>query len=147
MKDWAAVIAATIAAIASILTLFLNTKLAFGRERRQALWNKELERFSELEEQAGNLVEEILTYSFRGDDRKQEFYNRLLAFHKLVGRFRRYPDVAQAIRKLHNVSGWFVETDMKHDSKEEYEKSRIEIDETYKELITACDVATNRPKI
>jgi hypothetical protein len=53
LKDWVSVIAAIIAALASIATLVLSTTLTFRREQRKLLWEQELSRFLELEEAAG----------------------------------------------------------------------------------------------
>jgi hypothetical protein len=61
--------AAVIALLGSILSLFISTRLAIQKERRQLLWAKELGRFFELEELAGDLVEELVSYRSAPDDR------------------------------------------------------------------------------
>jgi len=49
--------AAIISLLGSILSLYIGTSLAVRKERRQLLWSSELDRFFQLEELAGELVE------------------------------------------------------------------------------------------
>ena len=94
LKDWGSVIAALVAALASIATLVLSTVLTFRREQRKALWEQELRRFLELEEAAGRLTEELSTYELRGSpDGEQNFWSQFNWLKVATGRFRRYPGV------------------------------------------------------
>ena len=146
IKEYGTVIAASIAAIASIITLALNTRLTLNREKRRALWDKELERFVELEEVAGKITEDLMSHRCREEDDKEVFYQHMQYLRVAAGRFRRYPAVAQSIRCLSHDAGWYFGKDMKHESKEEYEEARNNLLESYSSLIKACDEALGRPK-
>ena len=104
----ATVIAAGIAAVASVTTLFLNTKLSESREKRRLLWERELERFFELEEAAGRLVQDLLAFRFNDADAREVAEEKREFLHAAGGRFRRYPDVAGALGELHHCSGWYI---------------------------------------
>jgi hypothetical protein len=93
----ATLVAAAIAALASIFTLLISSRLTSRRERRQFILNKEIERFFVLEEVAGELLELV------GNDRSFEtkleaLVDRLEQIELIGGRFARYPRVNQATR-------------------------------------------------
>lgn len=50
LKDYAAIIVACVAAAVSIVNLFWSAHLNEGREQRKVLWERELNRFSEIED-------------------------------------------------------------------------------------------------
>ncbi len=127
--------AALIALAGSILSLFISTRLAVLKERRQLLWSKELDRFFQLEELAGDLVEFLGAYRPIPDDRTESF-QRFDALERAAGRFGRYPEVRQAIRDLHNVLGRMFAA--KRDS-EDNREIRQELDPAYRKLLRACD--------
>ena len=56
-------LAAVIAALTSIGSLLLNTRLAIRKEQRMLVWEKELDRLTELEEMAGIAQELALSYA------------------------------------------------------------------------------------
>ena len=62
-KEEVTLIAALIAALTSVITLGLNSRLAVLREKRMLIWQKELERLYELEEKAGIAQELALSYA------------------------------------------------------------------------------------
>lgn len=142
----ATVIAASIAAVASVATLILNALLATTREKRKALWEKELERFFELEEKAGQLTEDLFSYRCRSDDEKKDFYANSQYLRDMVGRFLRYEEVANALRKFNQCANWYFSQDMKHESKKEFEDARRDLEDSHKGLLIACDRAIGRPK-
>jgi beta-phosphoglucomutase-like phosphatase (HAD superfamily) len=145
MKEYAAIIAASIAAVASIVTLLLNTKLTINREKRKALWDKEIDKFMELEEVAGQITEDLLSYRCRDEKEKQSYFEKAAYLRIAAGRFRRYPEVLQALRELNHSVGWYFSQDTKHESKEEYEQARSELENAFAALVTACDKAIGRP--
>lgn len=135
--------ASIIALLGSLLSLFVGSRLVLQRERRQLLWSKELDRFLELEELAGTLVEEIGSYKPVPTDRA-ELVAQFDSLHRSAGQFARYPAVRQAVRDLHNVLGrLFV---AKRDSEDDREV-RGELEPAYRSLIDACDKATGRGAI
>lgn len=134
-SDIATLIAAILALAGSILSLFISTQLAVWKERRQLLWSKELDRFFELEELAGELVEFMGSYRAIPDDRT-ELAEKMESLERSAGRFSRYPEVRQAIRDLHNTLSRMFEA--KRDRKGGREV-RKELDPTYRRLLAACD--------
>lgn len=137
-------ITATIAAVASIISIFVNVYLTSTVERRNRLWNKELDRFSELEEKVGILVEDLMAFNCRTDIEQSNFYERMQTLRTTAGRFRRYPEVMKSLRKLSNNAGWYFSQDMKHETKEEFCKIRDNLEESYQELLKAIDQVVKR---
>ena len=132
--------AAVIALLGSVLSLLISTSLAVHKERRQLLWSKELDRLFELEEMAGELVEELGSHrQFPADP--TAMMNKLWALELAAGRFGRYPDVRQAIRSLTNVlHRMFVSKRDQADS----ERVRAELEPAYQKLLKACDNVVGR---
>ena len=132
--------AAIIALAGSLLSLFISTRLAIRKERRQLLWSKELDRFMDLEELAGELVEYMGSYRPIPGDRT-ELAGRLDALERSAGQFARYPGVRQAIRDLHNtLNRMFV---AKRDDRDDREV-RKELDPAYRKLLAECDSVLQR---
>jgi hypothetical protein len=70
LRDYTAIVVACVAASVSIVSLVWSTRLNEGRDRRKVLWERELNRFSELEDTAGCLVEDLLSYNIRSDQER-----------------------------------------------------------------------------
>lgn len=133
--------AASIAAAASVITLFLNSRLTVNRERRLQLWQKELDRFFELEELAGRLTQQLGGHDSienRGKELSQELEQLKIA----AGRFRRYPEVREQILDLHNI---LMELLWLKQEKEDYRSTQHKLEPQYRKLLRACDGATKRP--
>lgn len=88
-------VAALIAALTSVVTLGLNARLALLRERRMLLWQKELERLTEVEEWAGIAQEVSLSYA-SPQVLEAEFKPIHDKLRLAAGRFGRYPKLAAA---------------------------------------------------
>ncbi|TKV69148.1 hypothetical protein FDP08_14120 [Marinobacter panjinensis] len=142
MSEVITLIAALIAVVGSIISLFISTKLAIHKERRQILWAKELERFFGLEEQAGELVEFAGGYRSLPEDRSK-LGAQLDNLADSAGRFARYPEVRQAIRDLHNTLGRAL--DMKQGESPDREV-RAELGPAYQKLLSACDEVLQRER-
>ena len=142
----ATVIAASIAAAASVATLILNALLTSTREKRKVLWERELERFFELEEKSGQLAEDLFGYRCRSEDERREFYANARYLRDMVGRFLRYGEVSKALREFIHSANWYFSQDMKHESQKEFEEARNDLEQSHKRLLTACDRAIGRPK-
>src|SRR5438309_2650473 len=93
-------IASGITLAGSLLTVMWATALALRKERRQLLWSKLLDRFFALEEQAGQLVEELSSY--RNLD-QAKIASSFEEFRQAAGRFARYDNVRRAILDLQNT--------------------------------------------
>lgn len=139
LKDYAAIIVACVAAAVSIVNLVWSTYLNEGRERRKVLWEKELSRFSELEDTAGRLVEDLLSFNIRSDEDRSTAQEKLQILRSATGRFLRYPAIASALREVTHSAGWYISQDMKHDTKAEYEEARNDVTTSFGKLITAID--------
>ena len=146
LKDYVAVIAAVIAAIASMATLVLNTVLTFRREQRKSLWEQELARFLELEEAAGKLTEELSTYELRiSPEGQANFWKQYNWMKAATGRFRRYSAVHEALREFHLCAAAFYQVDKRTGQPKEYDEKGERLEAAYKALLKASDEATNRP--
>ena len=121
-KEEITLIAALIAALTSIITLGLNTRLALLREKRMLLWEKELERLSELEEKAGIAQEIALSYA-SAEVMEKEFPPLHDELRHMAGKFGRYPELAKSIRELNHACAVTVAEKVKNgDSLEWAEK-------------------------
>ncbi|MEF8756380.1 MAG: hypothetical protein V5B60_20980 [Accumulibacter sp.] len=139
LKDYTAIVVACLAAAVSLVNLAWTTRLTERRERRKVVWERELARFSELEDIAGRLVEDLLRFNIREDGERQSAYQKLQYIREATGRFLRYEKVARALRDLEHAAGWYISQDMKHETSEEYKKARSDVSESFKGLILACD--------
>lgn len=125
----------------SLLTVMWATMLALRKERRQLLWSKLLDRFFALEEQAGQLVEELSSY--RNLD-QAKIASSLEEFRHAAGRFARYDSVRRAILELQNtIERMYV---AKRDRDDE-RLLRSELDVNLKKLLKACDEIIKRDKL
>lgn len=135
-------IAAIIAALTSVVTLWLNARLAILKEKRLLLWQQELERIIELEEIAGVAQELALSYA-SPEVLDREFSPLHDKLRHSAGRFGRYPGLATALRELNHACAVTVAEKVKYgDSREWQEK----IAPAYKTFLEECDVITQREK-
>ncbi len=134
--------AAVIALLGSVLSLYISTRLAVQKERRQLLWSKELDRFFELEQLAGELVEELGSYRPIPEDRTS-LESRFQALELAAGRFGRYPGVRQAIRDLHNTLGRMFAAKRDHDDDRSV---RTDLEPAFRKLLAACDDVVGRER-
>lgn len=144
IKDYLIFAAAAIAAIASVASIFITISLSSKKERENKLWTMELERFFLLEEKVGILVESLMVFRCREDEEKQNYYEMQQYLASAIGRFRRYPNVLQALRLVQNDAGWYFSQDMKHDSRASYDEARSNLEESYQKFIKACDEVLQR---
>jgi hypothetical protein len=139
LKDYAAIVVACVAALVSIVSLVWSTRLNEGRDRRKVLWERELNRFSELEDTAGRLVEDLLSYNIRTDQERTAVLEKLQVLRGATGRFLRYPEIASALRDVSQSAGWYISQDMKHESKAEFEEAKNDVTVSFGKLIAAID--------
>lgn len=138
----ATVVGGAIATVASIVTQVVSSRLASTRERRLIVWRKEVDRFFELEQLAGDLVEELGGYQPIAED-CSNLAIRFSAFESSAGHFGRYPKVRQAIRDLHNVLGRMLYAKGGHADDREIRK---ELEPSFRALLDACDEVVEREK-
>ena len=139
LRDYAAIIIAFVAATVSIASLTLSTRLNEGRERCKVLWEREPNRFSELEDNAGCLVEDLFSYNIRSEQERAASLEKLQTLRAATGRFLRYPAIASALREMAHSAGWYISQDMKHETKVEFEDARNDVTTSFAKLIAAID--------
>lgn len=123
------------AALASLASLVLTSRLTFDRERRQALIRKEIDRMFEVEELAGRVLE--LSASYVSVEAKLERLPKL--FEELddsAGRLARYGDVQQAIRDLSQSCKILVAAMRRH---EDDRPLRTDLNQRHTTLMRAID--------
>lgn len=135
-------IAAIIAALTSIGSLLLNTRLAIRKEQRMLLWEKELDRLVELEEMAGIAQELALSYA-SAQVLEAEFKPLHDKLRHSAGRFGRYPDLAKSIRELNHCCAVTVSQKVKSGDSQEWQEK---IKPAFQEFVRQCDLITKRSK-
>ena len=139
LRDYTAIIVACVAASVSIVSLVWSTRLNEGRDRRKVLWERELNRFSELEDTAGRLVEDLLSYNIRSVQGRSAALEKLQVLQGATGRFLRYPSIASALRDVSHSAGWYISQDMEHETRAEFEEVRNDVTASFGKLIAAID--------
>ena len=143
LKDNVAITVAFIAATVSKINLIWSTRLNEGRERRKVLWERELNRFSELEDTAGRLVEDMLSYNIRSEQERAASWDKLQNLRAATGRFLRYPEIASALREVTHSAGWYISQDMKHETKTDFEEARNDVTASFDKLVAAINITLN----
>jgi len=133
-------IAALIAALTSVITLGLNSRLVLLREKRMLLWQKELDRILEVEEVAGKAVEIALSHS-SSEVIEAEFVPLHSWLRHAAGRFSRYKELRQAIRELNHHCAVVVADKV---SNEDYREWAEKVPALFESLIAECDKITRR---
>jgi hypothetical protein len=146
LKDWVGLVAALVAACASVATLLLSARLQYRREQRKALWEQELRRFLELEESAGKITEDLLAYGLRAQGNPAEVFDGQHQWLKAAaGRFRRYPDVHRALIEFNHCCAEVFQVERAYGSAEQFQTYDQRLQAAYQDLLKACDKALRRP--
>jgi hypothetical protein len=103
LKDYTAIVVALLAAAVSIINLICGEK-SCGRE---------INRFSELEDTAGQFIEDSLSYNIRSNEERLAAQERLQSLRATTGRFLRYPAIAAALSDVTHSISWHISQDMK----------------------------------
>lgn len=140
IKDLLVLVAAVIAAVASIANVVISSR----NQRNNKIWEKELERIFDLEEQVGVLVDDLIFFRCRSEDEKEKFYQMQRYLPSAMGRFRRHPELHEALRLVFHDTGWYFSRDMKHESKEEYAEAKENLLSSYAKFLKACDKVLGR---
>lgn len=117
----------------AIFGVWLTSFLTLKRERHLQHWKREKERFLELEELVGELVEQIGSYSADG----QEVVEPMRKLAAAAGRFRRYKAVKQSVRDLHTCLSCLIDDKRKH--RDEEVATRNELETRFEKFLVACD--------
>ena len=138
-----AIWAVCVGGILSIVGILIGSWLTQRLERRQQVWQAEINRIIDLEERAGILVELICSHRSIQDisDGATDGLSRLASD---AGRFRRHEPIMQAVRDLHIRLACVI------DEKQHCEDPREtikEVDKMYKKLLAACDKVTGKRRI
>lgn len=128
------------AAAVSIVNLFWSAHLNEGLERRRVLWERELARFSELEDTAGRLVEDLLSFNIRSEEERAAAFEKLQLLRGATGRFLRYKRIADALREIAVSVGYYISQDKRHETKVEYEEARNDVLTCFEKLVVAIDI-------
>ncbi|MES9857218.1 MAG: hypothetical protein ABW166_11500 [Sedimenticola sp.] len=144
IKDYFILIAAVVAALASIISIFVNISLSSKKERSNKLWEKEFDRIFKLEERVGVLVDDLIRFRCRTEDEKKKFYEMQNYLPNAMGRFRRYPELRESLRLVAHDAGWYFSQDMKHPSKEEFNEAKNNLETSYVNFTKACDKVLDR---
>jgi len=139
----ATLIAAGVAAVASIGSLLINSSLIKNRERRQQLWRYDLENVRGVEALAGRITECLGGY--KNLNGKMAEVNPLVAeFQKAMGTLLRHNDLNKAMREfLHSAA---IVVKLTRDSQDVREEMK-NLHANFRKLITACDQVLNRPSL
>jgi hypothetical protein len=137
---WATFIGAAVGSVFSSAGILLNSWITQNRERRQQIWQTEINRLFELEERAGQLVE--LVSSYRNlDEIRMCAIEGLQRLANDAGRFRRHRGLMQSIRDLHNGLSRLLADRRDHRDDRE---TRAEVYEFFDVLLNECDKVTGR---
>ena len=137
---WAAFVSAAVSSIFSLLGMAVNSRLTQGRERRQQVWQTEINRIIDIEERAGQLVE-LIGGHHALDKIRDGAADGLLQLESDAGRFRRHKRIMQAIRDLHNGLSRLLDDKLRH---EDYRETSAEVNLLYDKLLTECDKVTGK---
>ena len=131
----ATLMAAAVAAVASLISLLVTSKLVARREKRHEVFQSELKRLIEVEELAGRLTETFSAY-LGLEDLNQRASELLPAVQVAAGRLRRYPPICQALRDLHNAAGRILRA---RRLGEEDSSGKADLESAFQRLLEASD--------
>lgn len=140
--EFITLVAAVVAAATSIGGIVLTTRLSILRQRRVAVWSRELERMFKLEELAGMAKETVTVH--RDPDRLMKYYVPLyVELNDSKGRLSRYGDLASAIDDLAQTCANLVDAVV---AGREAEKTQAEsrIATCYRTVLAECDKIVGR---
>jgi hypothetical protein len=140
---WATFIGAAVGSIFSVVGMLLNSWLTQNRERRQQVWQTEINRIIDLEERAGQLVERIGSHQ-DPEKIRDASADELQELESDAGRFRRHKGIMQAIRDLCNGLSRLLSDKVRH---EDCRKSSAQVNTLYDKLLAECDKITGKRRI
>ncbi|WP_353566729.1 hypothetical protein [Haloferula sargassicola] len=139
-KEYLTLAAAAIAALTSVISLLLNTRLTLTREKRSVLWKREVERLFEIEELAGQAQEYALDYR-PTESKKERFAPMRERLELSAGRVSRYPELAKSLRELGH---WGSIAASFGEGTEQVMEARSEIPKHFAKILHECDTITKR---
>ena len=140
---WAAFTGAAVGSMFSLLGMLVNAWLTQGRERRQQVWQTEIDRIIALEERAGQLVELIGSHG-AAEDIAEQARPELPKLAADAGRFRRHEGLMQAIRDLQHSLSCLLADKLRHEDPRELSG---EVNTLYDKLLAECDKVTGKREV
>ena len=134
------------AGVASILSLagaLLHSYILKRLERRQQVWQTEINRIIELEEHAGELVEFIGSHKSI-EEIRQYAAKELPRLESCAGRFRRHKGIMQAVRNLYNKLGCLLKDKERN---VDFRAAADDVSTMYDKLLVECDKVTGKRRI
>lgn len=135
--------AAAVGSVFSLLGMLVLSWLTQRRERRQQVWQTEINRIIDLEERTGQLVELICGYN-APDKNRDGAADGLCRIGSDAGRFRRHRGISQAIRDLHNRLSRLLDEKLHN---EDWRATSVEANTLYDALLTECDKVTGKRRM
>ena len=130
----AVIVGGVIATVGTIIVNILVYRLNAKKEWRHQILQRELDRFFTLEELVGDVVE--MAGSYQVNPGCTEIREKMNSLSRQAGRFRRFPQLKQSLRDLHNCTSRLLSDRSKH---EDDTKVRKELEDKYDTFIRACD--------
>lgn len=141
-KSSATLIASIVAATASLVSLFISYRLTIRSERKQALWKKEIDRFFQLEEVSGEIVETLLSGNLIFEPEFMEgIINNIQTLKAFTGKLRRYERVSNAIEAFREASVNLISVNRKN--LDDFKEKR-DLESKFRLLLIECDKVTER---
>ena len=134
------IMAATVAAVSSVITLLLNHILDLRKQKKMSQWQLDFERLSQLEELAGKAKELALSYA-SPEVVEAEFVPIHDTLRHEAGKLSRYPKLANTIRELNHACAIVVARPTDGSVEREW---RAKIAPAYEALLQECDRITRR---
>ncbi len=129
------IVALSTLVVAKLLDLFVarfNEKREFNKFRRQ----KEFDEIETLKDEIGKLIE--LTSNWKSFEEKQQLYiEEFENDHKIIGKFNKYPSIAQAARDTVHWCSIVASCEMKHT--DDLIENKTELRNKFRIFLSACD--------
>jgi hypothetical protein len=137
---WAALVGAAVGGIFSLFGVYVSSCLTQRRERRQQVWQTEVNRIVALEEHGGQMVELIGSHADL-EKIREGAADGLPKLKADAGQFRRHKGIAQAIRDLENGLSRLLDSKKRG---EEWRELFAEVTSLYDRLLAECDEVTGK---
>ncbi|NVO61454.1 hypothetical protein [Photobacterium damselae] len=141
-KEELTLLAAVIAALTSIFSLVLGSSLTFSREKKKLVWEMQIERIQDLEDQVG-IAQEIVMKHRSTQQIKEEYLQISEELKLLPGRFARYPHLAKSLRVFAHCCDLLLDDRLRGN---DYRESLSDIPKAYQDVIFQCDQVLKRVK-
>lgn len=139
----ASAVGATVGAALGIVSMIVNSWITQRRERRQQVWQAEIDRIIKLEERSGQLIESVVSCGSTSET-QEHVAGELQKLKSEAGRFRRHRAVMQAIRDLHNGLSRVLDDKLHY---EDHRRTLAEVEDLFDGLVKELDSVTGPRRI